>query len=54
MKNETKPVCMRLPEKWISCLKNKAREQAYKEKKDCNFHDLIRDSIASKYKDIGK
>ena len=52
MKEKTKPICIRLPERWISSLKEKARETSYKTKNDVNFHDLIRDAIKNSNKEL--
>jgi hypothetical protein len=52
MKNTTKPICIRLETSWIKYLKQKARELAYKNDGDMNFHDLIRLSLKTMYEDI--
>lgn len=45
MKNTTKPVCVRLPIDWIERLCSMSRKKAFKEKRDVNWHDLVREAI---------
>jgi len=49
---KTKPICIRLPEKWISALKSKSRKISYEKGKDINFHDLIREAIFENNKEL--
>lgn len=48
-KETTSPICIRIPDTWINLLQNKAREKAFKDGEDVNFHDLIRKAIYDKF-----
>jgi len=45
MKKTTKPVCIRLPTDWIERLHSISRTKAFKEKRNINWHDLVREAL---------
>lgn len=49
MKNDNKPVCLRLPKEWVDILQKLAREKSYKENTNVKWNDLVKIALKEKW-----